>query len=142
MKQRVAKLICHIVVCAIIATLLFSLLSCDRNIGNENTDKANIIYSVDESSPYEEIISEILPSHSFKKEERINSLFSYLNEGFAVEAFDVQAFSAAEAGVASKWYPQYLATVVIAVDRNLTDVKIGGWIDLLGVKEDVALFYE
>lgn len=142
MKQRVAKLICHIVVCAIIATLLFSLLSCDRNIGNENTDKVNIIYSVDESSPYEEIISEILPSHSFKKEERINSLFSYLNEGFAVEAFDVQAFSAAEAGVASKWYPQYLATVVIAVDRNLTDVKIGGWIDLLGVKEDVALFYE
>ncbi len=66
-------------------------------------------------------------------------MFSCINKGYVVDAFDVQALAALEAGIAGQWYPQYLATVVIAIDRGQTDVEISGWGDLLMAREDVAV---
>ena len=57
----------------------------------------------------------------------------------ATEAFDVQALPALEHGVASYWYPQYLATVVIAVDRDRAAANISGWNDLFAEEEAVGI---
>jgi len=67
-----------------------------------------------------------------------DNLFVQLRQGAAVEAFDVQALPALEAGLAEYWYPQALATVVIAVDRGQTDAVIRGWRDLDGAGEAVG----
>ncbi|MCL2060482.1 MAG: hypothetical protein FWH01_15765 [Oscillospiraceae bacterium] len=67
--------------------------------------------------------------------------YYYLEAGLAVEAFDAQALPALGAGMASHWYPQHLATVVIAVDRDITDVAVNGWSDLIATQEGVGLEY-
>jgi len=67
-----------------------------------------------------------------------NYIFENLKNGTAVEAFDAQAFSALETGTAKYWYPQYLATVVIAVDRDRTNARINSWSDLLNTREEVG----
>ena len=139
LEKGLAKLICRIAVWAIIATLFFSLVSCGENKKSQNTDQAKILYTSDAPPSYAAVISEILPSYSLQQAEKGNSIFSYINKNYAADAFDVQAFKAVETGVASHWYPQYLATVVIAIDRGLTDVEISGWLDLLTAGEDVAV---
>ncbi len=62
----------------------------------------------------------------------------YLEAGAAIEAFDLQAVQLLESGAAKHWYPQYLATVVIAVDRDKSDAEITGWSDLLAIREKVG----
>ena len=53
-----------------------------------------------------------------------------LEGGAAIEAFDSFALPMIAAGQAKYWYPQYLSTVVIAIDRNQTNVVITNWTDL------------
>lgn len=65
-------------------------------------------------------------------------LYAEIKQGKAAEAFDAQAVPALEAGLAEYWYPQSLATVVIAVDRARTDAEIGGWGDLLSAGVNVG----
>ena len=66
------------------------------------------------------------------------SITHYLADGASIESFDAQAIPALESGLAKHWYPIYLATVVIAVDRGKTDVQIGGWNDLTIIHEKVG----
>ncbi len=42
------------------------------------------------------------------------------------------------AGNRNRWYPHYLATVVIAIDRDQTDVQVGSWSDLPAAGETVG----
>ncbi len=56
-----------------------------------------------------------------------------------MESFDSQAVPAVERGLADFWYPHYLATVIIAVDRDRTDANISGWADLAKVDEAVGM---
>lgn len=102
MKKRLAKLICHIAVWAIIILLVFSLSSCQKNIQSEKIDKARIICTWDDSLAYTDVISEILPSYILNKAEQETSLFSCINKGYVVDAFDVQALAALEAGIAGQ----------------------------------------
>jgi len=67
-----------------------------------------------------------------------DSMYARLRNGDVVEAFDTQAVPALEAGLAECWYPQHLATAVIAVDRGRTDTAISGWQDLLSAGVDVG----
>ena len=57
-----------------------------------------------------------------------------------LECFDIHALPALKHNFASHWYPHCLATVVIAVDRSLTDQTVHGWNDLrdLGVSVDLS----
>ena len=64
--------------------------------------------------------------------------FSCLEYGTAVEVFDAQALPALATGLAKYWYPHYLATVIIAVDRGQTDAEIRGWGDLVSAGEQVG----
>ncbi|HHX59385.1 MAG TPA: hypothetical protein GX707_01405 [Epulopiscium sp.] len=61
-----------------------------------------------------------------------------LNDGGIAETFDTQAVGALETGLAKKWFPHYLATVIIAVDRQQTDVLMTSWEDLYTTEEDVS----
>ncbi|MDL2224594.1 hypothetical protein LJC20_00075 [Eubacteriales bacterium OttesenSCG-928-M02] len=88
-------------------------------------------------TPYPEALMQMLPQ--YRVETAFPYIFTHLETGVAAEAFDVQAVSIIENDVAKYWYPQYLATVVIAVDRDRTDALIEGWKDLPLAGEAVAL---
>ena len=79
----------------------------------------------------------MLPSYSVTTAQ--NLAFEYLVNGSATEAFDTQAISGLEIGLADYWYPQYLATVVISIDRDKTDAQIKSWCDLPGAGEKVGI---
>jgi len=55
-----------------------------------------------------------------------DDIFVNINDGAVAEAFDTQELPAIKFGVVDYWYPQYIATVVIAVDHDQTDVQING----------------
>ena len=66
----------------------------------------------------------------------LQSLRSHLG----TEAYDLQAVPLLEAyGSSFHWYPQYAATVVLAVDRHRTEAKIRSWQDLLHAGEAVGI---
>ena len=96
-----------------------------------------IVHENEPHSEYGNTIGALLPSYACAP--RTRGTFMELQKGAAVEAFDSQAVPALEAGVASHWYPHYLATVVIAVDRGQTDAKIGGWADLCAAGVEVSM---
>lgn len=99
--------------------------------GATRKDQRTVVCIKDDNSLYSEIISKSLPYHTVIAEEQgSRRAYSFLNAGYEVEAFDAQAISALENGIAGHWYPHYLATVVIAVDRDRTDAPIKSWSDL------------
>ena len=87
-------------------------------------------------SRYAVAAARMLPFHMVRRVEA--PAFPHLQRGAAVEAFDAQALPALETGLANHWYPQYLATVVIAVDRGQTDAVIRGWGDLAAAGQAVG----
>ena len=88
-------------------------------------------------SKYGDVLREAFPSYEVASYDA--DFFARLRPGTAVEAFDTQAIPAAQAGIVSYWYPQYLAMVVIAVNRDRTAAKIGGWFDLLTSNEKIGM---
>ena len=113
--------------------LLFVLLS---GCSAQPTDERTIICKNDVYTHYPAIVARALPSHTVRRAE--NRVFAYLKQGTVAEAFDAQALPALEAGLAKCWYPQYLATVIIAIDREKTDAEIYGWRDLAAAGEAVG----
>jgi len=93
---------------------------------------------MDDYSLYSKVIEENLPL--YKSEQEVNNPYYILNEGRIAEAFDAQAVGAIEAGIAKYWYPQYLATVIIAVDRDKTDAVVNHWNDLIDTQVEIGFF--
>ena len=91
----------------------------------------------DEYSVYGDVVSVLLPTHAVQY--RAVRPFDQLAQGAAVEAFDIQAIPALEAHIAAYWYPHYLATVVIAVDRSRTEANISSWSNLPDAEEAVGM---
>ncbi|HHU07444.1 MAG TPA: hypothetical protein GXZ59_03765 [Clostridiaceae bacterium] len=134
MREVSIRLVFRVALWTIFVVLLFALISCSKS-----GSYGDLIYTYDEISSYPDVIAKVLPDHTLIKDQTNSSIFSYLNEGHEAETFDVLAVGALENSIAGNWYPQYLATVVIAVDRNLTKSEIGGWMDLLEVRDAVAI---
>ena len=67
-----------------------------------------------------------------------DGMYARLRRGEVLEAYDMQAVPALEAGLAGYWYPQHPVTAVVAVDRERTDAVIAGWRDLLSAGVDVG----
>lgn len=86
---------------------------------------------------YPTVLSEFLPE--YKAEINHTSNYHALSTGSIQQCFDVQAETAIQSGIDAYWYPQYLSTVVIAVDRNQTDVIIDGWEDLRTIPEPIGI---
>ena len=100
-------------------------------------DANAVICREDVYSAYPEAVSRMLPSYAVTAEKK--TVYEALEIGATTEAFDTQAIPSITAGVAGYWYPQYLATVVIAVDRDRTGVSITGWGDLPGALQKVGV---
>lgn len=101
----------------------------------ENNTKTLVVRN-DNFSFYSQLAESIMPAFLVEQSDR--SPYSLLDDGVIVEAFDTQAVGALEAGIARFWYPQALATVVIAVDRDQTNAEITGWQDLSLALDKVA----
>ena len=108
----------------LLCALFAALLSGCAGTGGRGT----VFCDDDVYTHYPAIVARALPSYTVQR--AANRAFIFLGQGAAAEAFDAQALPALEAGFAKHWYPQYLATAVIAVDRGMTDAEIHGWRDL------------
>ncbi len=107
------------------------------SIGCEKEVKSNLIMcNLDDYSMYPKFIEQTLPSYQIKKSE--NRAYYMVDDGFIVEAYDTQAFGAQTTELAQYWYPHYLATVVIAIDRDQTNTLINRWSDLSDIQEEVG----
>ncbi|MGI5848523.1 MAG: hypothetical protein ACOX8Q_00395, partial [Christensenellales bacterium] len=133
MRKRACNCIWRALVWAMLCLVFLSLSGCARS-NAQNT----IICNNNKNSSYPEIISKILPSYTVITEQSSRTAFSFLNAGNEVAAFDAQAIPALENGIAGYWYPHYLATVVIAVDRDKTDAWIESWSDLSATDDIIA----
>ena len=120
-----------ILVAILIITLLFS--ACEKN-----TNSNSVLCNLDDCSLYPKVVEEILPTFHIEQSEI--KPYYILNEDGIVEAFDTQAMGAIETGIAKYWYPQYLATVIIAIDRDQTHAVVKEWKDLLISQQEVGLF--
>ena len=90
----------------------------------ENTER-NVIYIRDsESTGFYDSVVGLFPDFDIAK--HANITFDLLRNGGIIEAYDVQI----ENNAAKYWYPLTLETIVIAVDRNRTDMIINSWEDL------------
>ena len=104
---------------------------------SEATQKSSVSYDDLPYSEYGAALQELFPAQEVARQSI--ALFPGLNQSVAMEAFDTQAAPALQAGLAGYWYPQYLSTVVIAVDRDQTSVNISGWGDLASSGERIAM---
>ena len=95
-----------------------------------------IICNQDNYSLYPKFVEQILPSYTIEKSQE--SAYYMLKDRAIVEAFHIQAIGALETEIARYWYPHYLATVIIAIDRNQTNTLVSTWSDLLNIQEEVA----
>ena len=104
---------------------------CEKKI-----ESNSIVCNLDDYSLYPKIIETVLPTYTVKQSE--NQAYYSLGGENISEAFDTQAVGALETGIAKHWYPHYLATVIIAIDRDQTNALVTTWSDLLDIKEEVA----
>lgn len=120
----------------ILGIILFALLIIQTSACAKETNTNIVVVADDNYTFYSQLAERIMPA--FLVEQSDQSPYSLLDDGVIVEAFDIQAVGALEAGIAKFWYPQILATVVIAVDRDQTNAEITGWQDLSQALDKVA----
>lgn len=97
-----------------------------------------VICNLKDYSLYPKAVEQIFPTLRVERSE--NKPYYILDDGGIMEAFDTQAVGALETGIAKYWYPQYLATVIIAVDRDQTDATVASWSDLSATQQEVGFF--
>ena len=135
MKSRLAKCIKY---SRIIVGLATTIIITAFASGCTKESKSNLVKcTMDDYSLYPKVVEQILPN--FIIEESENKAY-YLLNGSIVEAFDTQAVGALETGIAKHWYPQYLATVIIAIDRDQTNEVVTSWKDLFATQQEVGFF--
>ncbi|HHX59663.1 MAG TPA: hypothetical protein GX707_02825 [Epulopiscium sp.] len=121
-----------IILITILIITIFSSACAKKSKGNI------VIYNLDDYSPYPKVVKKIFPS--FTVEQADNKAYYTLDAGDITEAFDTQAAGALETKIAKHWYPQYLATVIIAVDRNQTNAIVASWSDLFASQQEIGFF--
>ena len=97
----------------------------------------SIVCDISSSGSYSKIATELLPAYRIINENKID--ISALKGGAVVETYDILAKPAIEHGIAKYWYPQYIATAVIAVDRSESSLNISYWKDLLNANETISI---
>ena len=121
MKIKNKRLLCFLFLCA----MCLSVLS-----GCAGQSEANKIYT---TSGYRDPISQLFPDYKIAKHDII--ALDLLRDGGIIEAYDAQA----ENSAANYWYPLTLETVVIAVDRDQTDMKVNTWSDLKNSGANISI---
>ena len=127
------------VITCIILAVLFLCFVFIQMIKNENVESNHytIYCAPDRDTVYSEVLANLFPGYKVKMGR--GQVLPYLESGGIVQAMDVQADSILSEGFAEYWYPHYVATVVIAIDRGQTNTQISGWNDIPKVGEQVAI---
>jgi hypothetical protein len=130
---RIAVCWCLLFVCAVVAA--------SDTIRDDNTyDSGVILYNDDGyDSMYGYVLQESLPGPGYDMRRQDSDLLISFPDVMAIEAYDFQAEAFIQSRQQYYWYPQYAATVVIAVDRDETNKVITGWKDLLYEDSSVCL---
>ena len=130
-------------ICLLLCLIILYLGACAQNAAADSLVSDDLDFSAYplvcdnlDFSAYPETVSHMLPF--FSAEKARNQVFDRLGKGYSCEAFGPQAAGAMEAGIAEYWYPQYLATVVIAVDLDKTDADVKSWSDLAAAEGSVG----
>ena len=135
MRRRRGNRLGRMMALALLCLAILPLSSC---IDADSLIRHSDIYCLEEpNSTYSGIIAQTLPDYAVGWAPRTFTAFQQENT-VAVEVADPQALPVLGNGLVGYWYPQYLATVVIAVDRDRTDAAIRGWRDLALVREAVG----
>lgn len=109
-------------VCAILLFIPFNMY------GDKGAD---IFVIADGLSSYGNSVTGAFPDYKTVPDLPGNLPAALEGNAVSVEAFDFQAAGYLKIGAAKMFYPHYLATMVIAVDRDRTSDPIAGWADLL-----------
>ena len=130
----------YLIMLVLLCFVLQPLTGCSVGTYKEGAEANPItIYSLREPhSTYGGVLAEILPNYGLGDTANLYPSYQQPNT-VAVEASDVHVLPAIEYGVLGYWYPHYLATVVIAIDRDRTDAQILGWNDLSSLGEPVGI---
>ena len=128
-KISIKRTAALMLLCLVFLTLL---CGCAQN----TIDYKTVNCTDDEYTAYPDLVAEMLPGYIVDR--MYNFVFYSLEKAATAEAFDTQALPGLENNLAKYWYPQYLATVVIAVDRDKTDAVIKGWRDIPAANVEVG----
>lgn len=109
-------------VCAILLFIPFDMY------GDKNAD---IFVFADGLSSYGKAVTGAFPDYETVSTLPGNLPAALEANAVSVEAYDFQAAGYLKSGAAKLFYPHYLATMVIAVDRDRIPDLIAGWADLL-----------
>mgnify|MGYP002549361644 FL=1 len=99
------------------------------------------IISCDAASPYFHVLTDALPEYEISPGS-IGYPAERFRESVAAELFDFQVEGMLQSNPTYYWYPHYAATVVIAVDRSLTQAPISGWNSLRVAGEPIMFVAE
>ena len=95
---------------------------------SKSNDGGYLISDIDSSNNYLSTLKFYLPNRDIKKSDK--AIYQEVEDGNVAVCFDIQAKPAMEQGVGRYWYPHILSTIVLAIDRDQTDIDITGWNDL------------
>ena len=101
-----------------------------------------IYYDDQYGDAYGSALQEALTGQDYAVEGRQKAFIDAFIQAEAIEAFDFQAAVYAKARGHFYWYPQYKATIVIAVDREDPSPPVKGWQDLLYGSRKVGLIID
>ena len=114
------------VLCCVLLCLLLSLLP-----GCGKQEDIGLILSGDPEDRYAAAVQEALPEYGVQAPHGKRNLFAAVRDGNVMECFDIQALPAMDQDTRCYWYPQCLATVVIASDPDRVDTAPRSWGDLV-----------
>jgi len=116
---------------------LFILLLALVLSGCSEKFQKTVICDISSANNYNYAVANLLPDYKILNDSKKD--ISSLKGGAVVESYDILAEPSLEQSVAAFWYPQYITTSVIAVDRSVSDANISGWEDLLNISETVGI---
>ncbi|MDR2973608.1 MAG: hypothetical protein LBV00_02675 [Propionibacteriaceae bacterium] len=104
---------------------LLCLVGCTAR--GEQDDRV-IVYDALRPDGYSRALDGLLANHLIDGQD--TGLLDSLNQGKAIATTDLVAVPALRSNERLHWYPQILASVVLAVDRDVTSETLSGWQDL------------
>ena len=121
-----------------LAILFLCLIAIFLGAKEKKSSSENIIfYAPNQSSLYFDAMNELFPEYEIKAGN--GQVLSYLEKGNIAQSMDTQAEAMISEWLAKYWYPQFMSTVIIAVDREQTDKQITGWYDLINGVQQISI---
>ena len=98
-----------------------------------------ILYDNTYGPAYGDSLRQALPDRELDVQGSDGILTLQMSDVAAIEAYDYQAEAYRHLRDTFYWYPQYTATVVIALDRDVTAASVSGWKELADSTMNVCL---